>query len=75
MLAGNLGWISWDFVLSLWQLWPLVLVIIGIQLLLGRRRPTLAAVLIVVVVVAGGAFAWYGWSSGGWGWGGADDRP
>ena len=72
MLAGNLGWISWDFVLSLWQLWPLVLVVIGIQLLLGRRKPTLAAVLILVVIVAGGAFAWYGWSSGGWGWGGAE---
>ena len=70
ILAGNLGWVSWDFVLSLWQLWPLVLVIIGILLLLGRRRTTLAAILILVVVVAGGAFAWYGWSSGGWGWGG-----
>ena len=59
MLAGNLGWISWDFVLSLWQLWPLVLVVIGIQLLLGRRKPTLAAVLILVVVVAFGFGAVY----------------
>jgi hypothetical protein len=71
MLAGNLGWISWDFVLSLWQLWPLILVIIGIELLLGRRHAVLAAVLILVVVVAGGAFAWYGWSNEGWGWSGA----
>jgi hypothetical protein len=73
LLAGNLGWISWDFVLSLWQLWPLILVVIGIELLLGRRHTRLAAVLIVLVIVAGGAFAWYGSSSGDWGWGGATE--
>ena len=33
LLAANFGWIDRGFVLSLWQLWPLILVLIGIGLL------------------------------------------
>lgn len=69
-LAASLDWIDWGFFLSIWQLWPLVLILIGIQLLLGRRRPAVAAVLMVLVLVAGAALAVYAWETDGWtGWG------
>lgn len=53
-LAANLGLLEWNVVASLWQLWPLVFVLIGIQLLLGDQRRWLAT-LLVLLVLAGAA--------------------
>jgi hypothetical protein len=64
-LAANLGWIDVGFVLSLWRLWPLILVVIGLNLLLGDRNRSLAAVLTILVVAGGLGIAWAGWHSGG----------
>jgi Domain of unknown function (DUF5668) len=63
-LAANLGWIDVGFVLSLWRLWPLILVVIGLNLLLGGRNRSLAAVLIILIVAGGLGIAWAGWHSG-----------
>lgn len=69
-LAASLDWIEWSFFLSVWQLWPIVLILIGIQLLFGRRNPTLAALLMIVVLAAGVGLAIYAWETDGWtGWG------
>lgn len=54
-LASNLGYlgpVSW---VQLLQLWPLLLVLAGIDLAIGRRAPVLA--LLIDVVVIGGAVA------------------
>ena len=68
-LAANLGWVDWGFALSLLQLWPLILVMIGIRLLLGQRAPTLAIVLMVLVLATGVAIAAVGYNTSGWhGW-------
>ncbi len=53
-LAANLGLLEWNVVASLWQLWPLVFILIGIQLLLGEQRRWLAT-LLVLLLLAGGA--------------------
>jgi hypothetical protein len=57
VLAGNLDLLDWDLLAGLWQLWPLLLIILGIGLFFGRRRPGLAWVLIGLVVLVGVALA------------------
>lgn len=56
-LLGNLGIgvPSFDFLLLL-RLWPLLLVVVGINLIIGRRWPLLRAA--VVVLAIGGALAY-----------------
>ncbi len=55
-LLNNLGLVSWDVWQTLWRLWPLVLIAIGLDLLVGRRFPLgsvlLGLVLVVVLVLA-----------------------
>lgn len=63
-LAANLGVVDWDFLLSAWLLWPLLLVVLGIWLLLGPRRRGLAAVLILLVLAAGAGLALVGSQQG-----------
>jgi hypothetical protein len=65
-LAANLGWIDVGFVISLWRLWPLILVVVGVNLLLGGRHRALAAVLTVAIVAGGLGVAYAGWHSGDW---------
>jgi hypothetical protein len=38
-LANNLGWLGWEVWDTLWRLWPLLLIAVGLELLLGRRSP------------------------------------
>ena len=47
-----LPWSIWE---SLWRLWPLVLVLIGLELLLGRGNPWLSG-LVAIIVIAAAAF-------------------
>ena len=53
-LAANLNLLSWDFVLSLWRLWPLILVLLGLGVLFRGRNQWVAALLMLAVLVAGG---------------------
>ncbi len=54
-LAANFGYLDWSFVASLWQLWPLLVIIVGVQLFFGSRHQWLAAVLVLAVLVGGAA--------------------
>ena len=49
---GILPWSIWE---SLWRMWPLVLVLIGLELLLGRGNPWLSG-LVAILVIAAAAF-------------------
>jgi hypothetical protein len=60
LLLQNLGFLSWSLWDILWRFWPMILVLIGLELLLGRRNPGLAAVVavaVLVLAVAGSALA------------------
>lgn len=56
-LLGNLGYLTlsaWDLIL---RLWPLIIVAVGLDLLLGKRRPWSAiAGILVGLVITGGIF-------------------
>jgi hypothetical protein len=67
LLAANFGWIDWTFVLSLWRLWPLILVLIGVGLLFRDRNQTLGAVIMLLIVLAGVGIAWLSYNGLGWG--------
>jgi hypothetical protein len=56
-LLDNLGVINFN-VWELWRLWPLLLIAIGLDLILGRRNPVLS-LLVVVLVLAGGVALLY----------------
>ena len=51
-LLNTLGMLPWGWWSSLAQLWPVILVLIGVYLLWGRSRPKATAIAIVVIVVA-----------------------
>ena len=50
-LFNNLGWIDWSIRESLLRLWPLLLIIGGLDLIIGRRS-AVGGVLVAVVAVA-----------------------
>lgn len=64
-LLSNLGLISWDFWEAAGRLWPIVLIAIGFDLLIGRRS-WLGSALVVLVTVAmlGAGLFWLNLGSG-----------
>jgi hypothetical protein len=54
-LLENTGYLPPNFWVNLWRLWPVVLVLIGVELLLAHRVPWLALVGLAVAVLVVGA--------------------
>jgi hypothetical protein len=59
-LLNNLGLVSWDVWGSIWQLWPVLLIAVGLDLLIGRRSTlsSLFVALTLLVVILGGVWLW-----------------
>lgn len=57
-LLNNLGVLPWSVWALLGRLWPLVLIAIGIDLIIGRRNPIASALLVLAVLAAGAAFVY-----------------
>lgn len=59
LLLNTLGVVEWSIWLSLLSLWPIILIGIGLDLLIGRRSTigSLVVALVVLVLLFGGA--WY----------------
>jgi hypothetical protein len=57
LLLANLGYLPWQSWNMLWRLWPLLLVALGIDLLIGRRSMLGAVVsaLLILLLIAGAA--------------------
>src|SRR5579884_179394 len=51
-LLNNLGIVPWSIWLSLAQLWPVILILLGVDILLGRRSTALGALITTVVLIA-----------------------
>jgi len=56
-LLQNTGYLPPNFWVNLWRLWPLILVLIGIELLLAHRIPWLAVAGLTALVLLLGAVA------------------
>jgi cell wall-active antibiotic response 4TMS protein YvqF len=56
-LLQNTGYLPPNFWLNLWRLWPVVLVLAGIELLLANRIPRFALTGLAAVILVGGAVA------------------
>ena len=57
LLAGNLGYVPPISGRALLRLWPVLLIVIGVEVALARRRPYLALAIQVLVVVVAVALA------------------
>jgi hypothetical protein len=58
-LLSNLNIISdidWG---TIWKLWPIILIALGLEVILGRRISFGAALLVVLIVIIGGAALWW----------------
>jgi hypothetical protein len=53
-LLQNLGILPWDAWRQIWRLWPLVLVLVGVELLFGGRVRGAPLVVLVLALLGGG---------------------
>lgn len=58
-LLNNFGIVDWSIWSQLWRLWPLVLIAVGLELLVGRRSPALSLIILLLLVAAAVAFLLY----------------
>lgn len=54
--AGWIGWQSWNL---LWRLWPILLVAVGIEIIIGRRSLWISLAAVVVIVATLGGLVWF----------------
>jgi hypothetical protein len=53
LLLQTTGVVSWGVWVNLWRYWPVILIAVGINMMLGRRLPLIAGLLILLLL--GGA--------------------
>ena len=54
-LLNNFGVLPWSVWATIWQAWPIILILVGLDLLIGRRSwwSTLLLVIVTLVVISG----------------------
>ncbi len=58
-LLNNFGIINWNIWNTLWRFWPVLLIVAGLDLLIGRRSTLVSLLLALLLVVALGFGVWY----------------
>ncbi|MCL0038665.1 DUF5668 domain-containing protein [Dehalococcoidia bacterium] len=49
LLLQNFNILPWGLWAMLWRFWPVILIIIGLNIVVGRHKPWLSTVLVVVL--------------------------
>lgn len=57
LLLQTTGVLSWHLWAGIWRLWPVLIIAIGINIILGERMPWVAGILIAAVLAVGVALA------------------
>jgi hypothetical protein len=52
----NITSIDWG---SLWKLWPIIIIALGLEVLLGRRVSFGSVLLVVIIIIIAGAAVWW----------------
>lgn len=64
-LLSNMGLVAWNFWEAVARLWPIVLVALGLDLLIGRRSAAGSLfVLMVTILLLGAGLFWLNWQTG-----------
>jgi len=53
---GVIGWGTWDV---LWRLWPILLVAVGLEIIIGRRNLWLSILSVILILVVLGGVVWF----------------
>ncbi len=66
LLLNQLGRLPWDIWMTLWRFWPVIFILIGVDLLVGASRSTLVYIvgLLLALVIIGGSVAYIVWQGG-----------
>ncbi len=57
-LLSNAGWMSWLDWDVLWRLWPIILIAVGLEIMIGRRSLWLSLLTVVVIIAILGGVLW-----------------
>ncbi len=57
-MASNLGFLGWDSWMTIWRLWPVVIIAVGLEIFFGRKNIALAmfGVALSLALLAGGLY-------------------
>ncbi len=57
-MASNLGYLGWDSWMTIWRLWPVIIIAIGLEIFLGRKNIVLAmfGVALSLALLGGGLY-------------------
>lgn len=58
LLLNNFGIISWDVWEMLWKFWPILIILLGLQLIFGKRGAGRFIVTIIGIILIALAFAY-----------------
>lgn len=57
-MASNLGFLGWDSWMTIWRLWPVVIIAVGLEIFLGRKNIVLSmfGVALSLALLGGGLY-------------------
>ena len=66
LLLNQMGRLQWDIWMTLWRFWPVIFILIGVDILVSASHSTLAYVvgLLLAIVIIGGSVAYIVWQGG-----------
>jgi hypothetical protein len=63
-LLSNMGLVAWNFWDAAARLWPIILIAIGLDLLIGRRSAVGSLFVLITILLLGAGLFWLNWQTG-----------